>query len=71
MIFGIHDKAPNVIIWLRLVIHQRKSWICIMTYVKKILIFEVNKVICRFLYKDNKIKRNDEYLMLILGFWNP
>jgi hypothetical protein len=39
-----------------------------MTYVKKILIFEVNKVICRFLYKDNKIKRNDEYLMLILGF---
>jgi hypothetical protein len=31
MTFGIHDKAPDVII-LRLVIYQRKSWICIMTY---------------------------------------
>jgi hypothetical protein len=60
MTFGIYDKAPDVIRWLRLVIHQRKSWICIMTYVKRILIFEVNKVICRFLYKDNKRKRNDE-----------
>jgi hypothetical protein len=28
-----------------------------MTYVKRIMIFEVNKVICRFLYKDNKIER--------------
>jgi hypothetical protein len=59
MTFGIHDKAPDVIRWLRLIIHKRKSWICIMTYVKRILIFEVN-VICCFLYKDNKIKRNDE-----------
>jgi hypothetical protein len=42
MTFGIHDKAPNVIRWLRLIIHQRKGWICIMTYVKRILIFEVN-----------------------------
>jgi len=31
-----------------------------MTYVKRIMIFEVNKVICHFLYKDNKRKRNDE-----------
>jgi hypothetical protein len=31
-----------------------------MTYVKRILILEVNKVICRFLYKDNKIKGNNE-----------
>jgi hypothetical protein len=59
MTFDIHDKAPDVII-LRLVIYQRKSWICIMTYVKRILIFEVNKVVSRFLYKDNKIKRNNE-----------
>jgi deoxyribodipyrimidine photolyase len=42
---------------IRLVIHQRKSWICIMTYVKRILIFEINKVICHFLYKDNERKR--------------
>jgi hypothetical protein len=34
----------------------------------RILIFEVNKVVSRFLYKDNKIKRNNEQLMLILGF---
>jgi hypothetical protein len=31
-----------------------------MTYVKKSLIFEVSKVIWRFLYKDNKRKRVDE-----------
>ena len=43
---------------IRFVIHQRKSWICIITYVKRILIFEVNKVICHFLYKDNKRKRD-------------
>jgi len=60
MTFGIHDKTPDVNRWLRLVIHQRKSWICILTYVKRILIFEVNKVICCFLYKHNKRKRNDE-----------
>jgi hypothetical protein len=60
MTFGIHDKAPDVIRWLRLVIHQRKNWICIMMYVKRIMIFEVNKGICHFLYKDNKRKRNDE-----------
>jgi hypothetical protein len=45
---------------IRLVIHQGRSWICFMTYVKRILIFEVNKVICHFLYKDNKRKRIDE-----------
>jgi hypothetical protein len=28
-----------------------------MTYVKGILIFEINKVICHFLYKDNERKR--------------
>ena len=60
MTFGIHDKASDVIRWLRLVIHQRKSWVCIMIYVKRILIVDVNKVICRFLYKDNKINGNDE-----------
>jgi hypothetical protein len=31
-----------------------------MTYVKRSLIFEVNKVICRFLYKNNNRKRVDE-----------
>jgi hypothetical protein len=30
------------------------------TYVKRILIFEVNKVICHFLYKHNNRKRVDE-----------
>jgi hypothetical protein len=30
------------------------------TYVKRILIFKVNKVICHFLYKDNNRKRVDE-----------
>jgi len=44
----------------RLVIHQERSWICFMTYVKRILIFKVNKVICHFPYKDNKRKRIDE-----------
>jgi hypothetical protein len=38
----------------------RESWICIMTYVKRILIFEINKVIYHFLYYDNKRKRVDE-----------
>jgi hypothetical protein len=27
-----------------------------MTYVKRILIFEINKVICHFLHNDNKKK---------------
>jgi hypothetical protein len=31
-----------------------------MTYVKRILIFENNKVRCHFLYYDNKRKRIDE-----------
>jgi hypothetical protein len=31
-----------------------------MTYVKKILIFDINKVICHFLYNDNKRKTVDE-----------
>jgi hypothetical protein len=60
MTFSIHDKAPDVIKWLRLVIHKRKSWICIMTYVKRILILEVNKGICHFLYKDNKRKKQEK-----------
>jgi hypothetical protein len=29
-----------------------------MTYVKRILIFEINKVICHCLYKDNERKRD-------------
>jgi hypothetical protein len=60
MTFGIQDKAPDVIRWLRLIIHQRKGWIFIMTCVKRIMIFELNKVICHFPYKDNERKRNDE-----------
>ena len=47
-------------IMIRLIIHQGRSWIFFMTYVKIILIFEANKVICYFLYKDNKRKRIDE-----------
>jgi hypothetical protein len=43
-----------------LVIHQRRIWICIMACVKRILIVEVDMVICHFLYKDNKRKRVDE-----------
>jgi hypothetical protein len=31
-----------------------------MTYVKRIQIFEGNKVICHFLYKENKRKIIDE-----------
>jgi hypothetical protein len=31
-----------------------------MTYVKRILIFDINKVICHFLYNDNERKRVDE-----------
>jgi hypothetical protein len=31
-----------------------------MTYVKRIMIFKINKVVCHFLYKDNKRKRIDE-----------
>jgi hypothetical protein len=31
-----------------------------MTYVKRSLIFEVNKVICCFLYKDNNKKKFGE-----------
>ena len=31
-----------------------------MTYVKRILILEINKVICHFLYNDNKRKRVNE-----------
>ena len=38
----------------RSIIHHRKSWIYIMTYVKRILIFEINKVICHFLHNDNE-----------------
>jgi len=56
----VYDKAFSVFRKIRLIIHQRKSWICIITYVKRILIFEINKVICYFLYNDNKRKRVDE-----------
>jgi len=38
----------------------KERWICIMTYVKKSLIFKVSKVIYRFLYKDNNRKGIDE-----------
>jgi len=38
----------------RSIIHHRKSWIYIMTYVKRILIFGINKVICHFLHNDNE-----------------
>jgi hypothetical protein len=31
-----------------------------MTYVKRILILEVNKGICHFLYKDNKRKKQEK-----------
>ena len=67
MSFGVYDKASNVFKKIILVIHRRKSWICIMTYAKSILIFKINKDICHFLYNDNKRKRVDEQLMLILG----
>jgi hypothetical protein len=56
----VYDKASSVFKKIRLVIHQRKSWISIITYVKRILISEINKVICHFLYNDNKRKRVDE-----------
>jgi len=61
MSFGVSRIKPLVSSEKnRLAIHQMKSWICIMTYVKRILIFEINKVICQFLYNDNKRKRVDE-----------
>jgi len=42
MSFGcVYDKSFNVFKKIRLIIHQRKSWIYIMTYVKRILIFEI------------------------------
>ena len=31
-----------------------------MIYVKRILIFEINKVICHFLYKENETKEIEE-----------
>jgi hypothetical protein len=37
---------------------KKKSWICVMTHVKRISIFEINKVICHCLYKDNERKRD-------------
>jgi hypothetical protein len=61
MSFGMSRIKPLVSSKkFRLIIHQRKSWICIMTYIKRILIFEINKVICHFLYNDNKRKRVGE-----------
>ena len=43
--------------WLFIIKKKTRSWICIMTSVKRIL-FEINKVICYFLYKDNERKRD-------------
>ena len=54
--FGVHYKASNVIRWFKDWLFIKERWICIMTYVKKSLNFEVNKVIYRFLYKDNNRK---------------
>jgi hypothetical protein len=42
-----------------------------MIYVKRILIFEVNKVICHFLYKDNKRKRDWWIDDVDPRSWNP
>jgi len=39
---------------------SKKKLVLHITYVKRILIFKVNKVICHFLYKDNNRKRVDE-----------
>jgi len=60
MSFGVSGIKPLVFKKIILIIHQRKSWISIITYVKRILISEINKVICHFLYNDNKRKRVDE-----------
>jgi len=60
MSYDIYDKAFACLQIIRLVIHQRRIWICIMACVKRILIVEVDMVICHFLYKDNKRKRVDE-----------
>jgi len=60
MSFGVSRIKPLVSSKVfRSIIHHRKSWIYIMTYVKRILIFEINKVICHFLHNDKR-KRVDE-----------
>jgi len=60
MSFGVSKIKHLVFKKIILIIHQRKSWISIITYVKRILISKINKVICHFLYNDNKRKRVDE-----------
>jgi len=60
MSYDIYDKAFGYLQMIRLIIHQKRIWICIMAYVKRILIVEVDMVICHFLYKDNKRKTVDE-----------
>jgi hypothetical protein len=67
---SIHQSSIPEKIWsykhcllvpmIRLAIHQRKCWICIMIYGKRMLIFKVNIAICHFLYKDNKRRKVDE-----------
>ena len=55
MSFGVSRIKPLVSSKVfRSIIHHRKSWIYIMTYVKRILIFGINKVICHFLHNDNE-----------------
>jgi hypothetical protein len=42
-----------------------------MTYVKRILIFEINKVVCHFLYKDNERKKDWWIIDVDLRFLKP
>jgi hypothetical protein len=60
MSFGVSRIKPLVSSKFLDSLFIRESWICIMTYAKRILIFEINKVICHFLYNDHKRKRVDE-----------
>jgi hypothetical protein len=58
--FGVSRIKPLMsskrLYWLFI----KEIWISNMTYVKRILISEINKVICHFFYNDNKRKRVDE-----------
>jgi hypothetical protein len=42
-----------------------------MTYVKRIMIFEVNKVICHFLYKDNVTTQFLTHVLIFFQEKNP
>jgi len=59
MTFGIHDKALKFK-EIEIGYSSKKKLDLHITYVKRILIFKVNKVICHFLYKDNNRKGVDE-----------